>query len=75
MCTEELVAYDREHLLHGLAPVKSNMGFLVESADGVWLTDTDGKKYMDLSSQAINVNLGHNRRDVIEAATLSKWTS
>jgi adenosylmethionine-8-amino-7-oxononanoate aminotransferase len=68
MRTEELVAYDREHLLHGLAPAKSNMGFIVESADGVWLSDTDGKKYMDLSAQAINVNLGHNRRDVIEVA-------
>jgi len=68
MRTEELVQYDREHLLHGLAAVKSNQGFVIESADGVWLTDTDGKKYMDLSAQAININLGHNRRDVIEAA-------
>lgn len=68
MRTEELVTYDREHIFHGLAPVKANMGFVIESADGVWMTDTDGKKLMDLSAQAINVNLGHNRRDVIEAA-------
>lgn len=68
MRTEELIQYDREHLFHGLAPVRANQGFVVESADGVWLTDTDGKKYMDLSAQAININLGHNRRDVIEAA-------
>jgi len=68
MRTEELLKYDREHLLHGLSAVKANQGFVVERADGVTLVDTDGKKYMDLSSQAINVNLGHNRRDVLEAA-------
>ena len=68
MHTDEIVAYDKEHIFHGLAPVKANMGFVIESADGVWLTDTDGKKLMDLSAQAINVNLGHNHRDVIEAA-------
>jgi len=68
MHTPELVAYDKDHIFHGLAPVKANMGFVVESADGIWLTDTDGRKLMDLSAQAINVNLGHNRRDVIEAA-------
>jgi len=68
MRTEELVKYDREHLLHGLTTVKTNQGFVIEAADGVWLTDTDGKKLMDLSAQAININLGHNRRDVIEAA-------
>ena len=68
MKTNELVAYDREHIFHGLAPVKANMGFVIESADGVWLTDTDGRKMMDLAAQAINVNLGHNRRDIIDAA-------
>ncbi len=68
MRTEELVKYDREHLLHSLAPVRANMGFVIESADGVWLTDTKGNKYMDLAAQAINVNLGHNRKDIIETA-------
>jgi len=68
MRTEELVKYDNEHLLHGLAPVKKNQGFVIESADGVMLKDTSGKMLMDLSAQAINVNLGHNRQDVLEAA-------
>jgi len=68
MRTEELLKYDNEHLLHGLAPVKKNQGFVIESADGVMLKDTNGKTLMDLSAQAINVNLGHNRRDVLEAA-------
>ena len=68
MRTEELVKYDNEHLLHGLAAVKKNQGFVIESADGVMLKDTDGRTFMDLSAQAINVNLGHGRRDVLEVA-------
>ncbi len=68
MRTEELVKYDNEHILHGLAVVGKNQGFIIEGAEGVWLTDTDGRKLMDLSAQAINVNLGHNRPDILEVA-------
>ena len=68
MRTEELIKYDREHILHGMAAVGKTQSFVIESADGIMLTDTDGRKLMDLSSQLINVNLGHNRREVIEAA-------
>lgn len=68
MRTEELLKYDREHLLHGLFTVKKNQGLVIEGADGVMLKDTDGKTLMDLSAQAINVNLGHNRRDILDVA-------
>jgi len=68
MRTEELIKYDNEHILHGLATVGKNQGFVIESADGVMLKDTDGKTLMDLSAQAININLGHNRRDILDVA-------
>jgi len=68
MRTEELVKYDNEHLLHGLAVVGKNQGFVIESADGVMLKDTDSRTLMDLSAQAININLGHNRPDILEVA-------
>jgi adenosylmethionine-8-amino-7-oxononanoate aminotransferase len=66
--TEELVQYDNEHVVHGLATVGKNAGFVIERADGIMLVDTEGRELMDLSSQAINVNLGHNRRDVLAVA-------
>jgi putrescine aminotransferase len=66
--TEELKAYDNEHVLHGLSIVGKNMGIIIEEADGIWLKDTDGRKLMDLSSQLINVNLGHRRKDILEVA-------
>ena len=68
MRTEELIKYDREHILHGLTVVGKTQGIVIESADGITLIDTDGRKLMDLSSQLINVNLGHNRREIIKAA-------
>ncbi len=32
------------------------------------IKDTEGKEYMDLSSQLVNVNLGHSRKDIAEVA-------
>ncbi len=37
------------------------------SADGIWITDADGKRYIDGSGGAIVVNVGHGDPDVIEA--------
>ena len=37
------------------------------SADGVWITDADGKKYLDGAGGAIVVNVGHGVASVIDA--------
>jgi len=37
------------------------------SADGVWVTDAEGKRYIDGSGGAIVVNIGHGDADVVEA--------
>jgi adenosylmethionine-8-amino-7-oxononanoate aminotransferase len=39
------------------------------SADGAWITDADGKRYLDGSGGAIVVGVGHNDRALIDAAT------
>ena len=39
----------------------------VEKAKGVYLYDEKGKKYIDFSSQLMNVNIGHGREEVTEA--------
>jgi len=67
MGTEELLKYDAEHVLHSLGTVGSNLGLAFESAEGIKVKDSDGKEYIDLASQLINVNLGHNRKDIAEA--------
>ena len=40
----------------------------VINAEGIYLYDEKGKEYIDLSSQFVNLNLGHRNRAVIEAA-------
>ncbi|MCI5055518.1 MAG: aminotransferase class III-fold pyridoxal phosphate-dependent enzyme, partial [Flavobacteriales bacterium] len=47
----------------GLNPIDAVRG------EGVYLYDSNGKKYIDFSSQLINVNIGHGNRKVIEAIT------
>ena len=45
----------------GLNPIN------VKEAKGVYLYDRDGKKYLDFSSQLMNVNIGHGHPAVLEA--------
>lgn len=39
----------------------------IEDAEGVYLYDKDGKRYLDFSSQLMCVNLGHKNKAIIEA--------
>ena len=39
------------------------------SAEGAWITDADGKRYLDAAGGAIVVGVGHGDRSLIDAAT------
>ena len=45
----------------GLNPIHASY------ADGVYIYDHNGKRYLDFSSQLFNVNVGHGRQEVTEA--------
>src|SRR5882724_8242366 len=45
----------------GIAPID------VKSAEGVYLYDYDGKRYLDFSSGLMNVNIGHGNQRVTDA--------
>jgi taurine--2-oxoglutarate transaminase len=45
----------------GLNPI------VVEKTEGIYLWDPSGKRYTDMSSQLVNMNLGHGNRAIIEA--------
>lgn len=45
----------------GLNPINA------QTAKGVYVTDRDGKKYIDFSSQLMNVNIGHGNPRIAEA--------
>ncbi len=65
--TESLLRWDRDHVIHPMAPLGSPWGVVFDSAEGVLLRDTEGKEYIDACSQLVNVNIGHGRKEVIDA--------
>lgn len=66
--TEELLKYDSEHIIHSMSFGGQAIGITFEQAAGTKIIDSDGKEYIDCASQLVNVNLGHNRKDIIEVA-------
>jgi ornithine--oxo-acid transaminase len=57
----ELVEHYAAHNYHPLPVV-------VAKADGVWVEDVDGKRYMDMLAAYSAVNFGHCNRELIAAA-------
>ena len=57
----ELVEKTAAHNYHPLPIV-------VSKADGVWVEDADGKRYMDMLAAYSAVNFGHCNKELIEAA-------
>ncbi len=64
---ERLLELDRAHILHSWS-VQSKLNPLpVAGAEGRYFWDYDGKRYLDFSSQLINVNIGHQHPKMIAA--------
>ncbi|MFC1938007.1 aspartate aminotransferase family protein, partial [Chloroflexota bacterium] len=53
---------------HSLGIIGQNAGLAFEQAEGIRLRDSEGKEYIDLASQLVNVNLGHSRKEIVDAA-------
>ena len=57
--SKRLVEWDQQHVLHGIIPMGFNAGFLIDHADGVSLYTSDGRSFLDGSSQLMCVELGY----------------
>jgi taurine--2-oxoglutarate transaminase len=64
---EEILAMSRETTLYEWTAQKVMKPMVIERAEGIYMWDVDGKRYMDFNSQLMCVNLGHGERRVIEA--------
>ena len=67
MTGDEIRAIDMKYNLHSWSAQGKLKPIVVEKADGVYFWDSDGKRHIDMSSQLVNMNIGHNNRKVIEA--------
>lgn len=66
---EELLRFDADHIVHWVIPVGENAGRIFNRAEGVTLFDTDGREYLDGSSQLVCVSLGYEyNEEIAEAA-------
>ncbi len=65
--TEELLRWDREHIVHSRWPIGENNGIIADKSHGIYFQDTEGREYIDGSSQLICVNLGYGQREIIDA--------
>ena len=60
------------HMLHPMVDPKvpqSQPPLILERGEGVYVFDIDGKRYLDTVASLWNVNVGHNRPEVIAAIT------
>jgi 4-aminobutyrate--pyruvate transaminase len=69
--TTSLVQADREHLLHpvvNLVDLEQTGPVIIAEGKGVFVRDTDGREYLDGMSALWNVNAGHGRQAIADAA-------
>jgi adenosylmethionine-8-amino-7-oxononanoate aminotransferase len=65
--SDQLAAWDRDHYWHAFTQMAEYVPLVIERAEGVWLYDTDGNRYLDgISSMWCNL-FGH-RNPKIDAA-------
>ena len=65
--TDEIISDNLEYTLFSWSKQKGINPIAVKYADGVYLYDYEGKRYIDFSSGLMNVNIGHGNQRITEA--------
>jgi taurine--2-oxoglutarate transaminase len=63
----EVFANDRAHVFHSWSAQGALNPMCIAAAEGCYVWDYDGNRFLDLSSQLVNVNIGHQHPKVIKA--------
>jgi taurine--2-oxoglutarate transaminase len=58
---------DRAHVFHSWSAQGSLAPIPVAGGEGPWFWDYDGRRYLDFSSQLVNLNIGHQHPRIIAA--------
>ena len=62
--TASAITVENEHLAHNYHPLP----VVVATAEGAWVTDVEGKRYLDCLAAYSAVNFGHGYKPLIDAA-------
>src|SRR5579863_2206882 len=69
MMKNNLATLDRRHQIHSLHhPTDTDNAFICVGGNGILIRDADGREYIDGLSGLWNVNVGHGRTELAEAA-------
>ena len=64
---QDIIQDNLDHTLFSWSKQKGIVPIAVKHAEGVYLYDYDGKRYIDFSSGLMNVNIGHGNQRVTDA--------
>lgn len=67
MTAQEMVALNREYTFFSWSVQASANPIPIARAEGIYFWDVDGKRYIDFSSQLMNLNIGHQNPKVVRA--------
>jgi taurine--2-oxoglutarate transaminase len=67
MDNEEIIRLNREYTIFSWVAQGAVNPIPVARAEGVYLWDAEGRRYLDFSSQLMNVNIGHRHPRVVAA--------
>ncbi len=65
--TKEIVDLNKKYTLFSWSVQSATNPIPISRAEGIYFWDSDGKKYIDFSSQLMNMNIGHQHPKVIKA--------
>ncbi|HVV75650.1 MAG TPA: aspartate aminotransferase family protein [Mycobacteriales bacterium] len=58
---------DRAHIFHSWSAQAALTPMVIDRAEGAWVWDDTGKRYLDLSCQLVFTNIGHQHPKVVAA--------
>src|SRR5664279_4669737 len=67
LTTAELAQKNKDYTLASWSVQGPWNPMVFEHADGVYVYDSSGKRFLDWSSQLVNVNIGHSHPHVVKA--------
>ncbi len=67
MIQSDIKKYDREFVVHSWSVQSALDPIVITRTQGVHLWDENGKRYIDMTSQLMNQNIGHQHPKVVQA--------
>jgi ornithine--oxo-acid transaminase len=62
--TDQAIAFEHEHCAHNYHPLP----VVIHEGEGAWVTDIEGRRYLDMLSAYSAINFGHSNAVLIDAA-------